>query len=154
MKYFTSYFYKIRFFKKNMIPISTAIWDPKWFHEFKGSKHIWKDSNGVYNGIRFEELNPQSCHAFGCPCRFRNTGQGYQTCQFLKEYREGLSKIDFDKLISNCEKLGEFIKSKENIDEEIYIVFIFHEANDNPCSERVPLQELFRSHNIEINEFK
>lgn len=29
MKIRTSYFYQIRNFKKNMIPVSTAMWDPK-----------------------------------------------------------------------------------------------------------------------------
>ena len=36
MKIMTSYFYAIRFFKPNMIPISTAKWDPKWYHQNKG----------------------------------------------------------------------------------------------------------------------
>lgn len=28
LKFVTSYFYKVRFFTPNMIPLSTAIWDP------------------------------------------------------------------------------------------------------------------------------
>lgn len=32
MKILISYFYQIRFFKPNMIPLSTAAFDPKWFH--------------------------------------------------------------------------------------------------------------------------
>lgn len=34
MKFYTSYFYKLRFFTPNMLPFSTAKWDPKWYHNF------------------------------------------------------------------------------------------------------------------------
>lgn len=36
MKIYTSYFYQIRFFKPNMIPLSTAKYDPSWFHKGLG----------------------------------------------------------------------------------------------------------------------
>ena len=36
-----------------MIPVSTAMWDPKWFHDFTGDEdYIFKDKRGIYNGIR------------------------------------------------------------------------------------------------------
>jgi hypothetical protein len=133
--------------------MSTAIWDPKWFHQFKGKKHIWKDSNGVYNGIRAEELNPGLCHAEGCPCPYQHTDKGYNTCSFLKSYREGLSDIDFDKFLNKCIQFAEFLSKRDNFKEEPIIVFIFHEAPDNPCSERIPVQELFNSHGIELTEW-
>lgn len=153
MKFYTSYFYNIRFFDSYMIPMSTAVWDPGWFHQFKGKKHIWKDANGVYNGIRIEELNPEKCNAHGCPCEFQKTDQGYKYCRFLREYKEGLNKIDFDKLIYDCTKLANYIKEKDKLLFTPAIVFIFHESPDNPCSERVPVQELFKSHGIEITEW-
>lgn len=154
MKYYISYFYQIRFFDKTMIPISTAVWDPKWFHDFKGKNYVWKDKHDVYNGIRFEELNPESCHADGCPCPLQKTELGYTDCKFLRGYHEGLSKLDFDELISKCEMLADIIKEKENIDDEMKIVFIVYETPDNPCSERVPLQELFKSHGIDLKEWQ
>ena len=33
MKIRISYFYQVRNFKPNMIPMSTAISDPAWFHD-------------------------------------------------------------------------------------------------------------------------
>ena len=150
MKIFTSYFYNVRFFKPYMIPLSTAIWDPKWFHDFKGQKHIWRDKNGVWNGLRIEELNPKECHAGGCPCEKRN----YENCRFLREYREGLRKIDFDKLLDSLIKFSESIKEQEKFCEEPEIILLVHEAKDNQCSERVPIQELFREHGIEIKEWE
>ena len=150
MLIYTSYFYNIRFFKPHQIPVSTAVWDPKWFHEGLGQDHIWKDKNGVWNGIRAGELNPESCHSSGCPCLEKN----YETCKFLKEYREGLRKLDFEQLLKDLTKLGEVIKEQEGFEEEPEIILIVHEATNNPCSERVPLQELFKEHDIEVLEWK
>ena len=52
MKVLITYFYNIRFLKQNQIPVSTAMWDPKWYHDFKDKDYIFKDKNGVYNGDR------------------------------------------------------------------------------------------------------
>ena len=82
MKVYTSYFYKIRFFKPNMIPISTAIWDPKWYHQNQGSDHWFIDKNGVINGLRAPVFAPGevasavsscgSCDFAQCFCALHN----------------------------------------------------------------------------------
>ena len=59
MKISTSYCYQIRYFKPNMLPISTAVWDPRWFHTGKNIGE-YKDSHGVWNGIRMPILSPAS----------------------------------------------------------------------------------------------
>ena len=33
MEFYTSYFYKIRFMKPYMIPLSTAVFNPKWYFQ-------------------------------------------------------------------------------------------------------------------------
>jgi len=148
MKFYISYFYKIRFFKPYQIPVSTAVWDPKWFHEFQDNSHIWKDKNGVWNGIRVEDLNPEKCHASGCPCSVRNP----ENCEFLKSYKIGLGYINFPVLIQTLELIGNKIKEIDNTQEEPEIVLIVYETPDNPCSERKALQELFERNGIELNE--
>jgi hypothetical protein len=150
MKFYTSYFYNIRFFKPYQIPLSTAIWDPRWFHEFKDQTHIWKDKNGVWNGLRIEELNPLNCHATGCPCKQRDPS----SCRFIKEYRLGLKTIDFEKLLEEITELTKFIQLKEGFLEEPEVMLIVHEAKDNPCSERNSIQDLWREHGIEIKEWE
>ena len=35
MKIYISYFYAVRFFKPYQIPMSTAVWDPKWWRGVK-----------------------------------------------------------------------------------------------------------------------
>lgn len=152
MLIYTSYFYNIRFFKPYQIPISTAVWDPKWFHEGLGDNHVWKDKNGVWNGIRAEELNPKNCHAGGCPCK---TVESFGSCRFLREYREGLRKhVNFEQLLKDFTTISQEIKELEGFNEEPEIILIVHEATDNPCSERVPIQEFFKEHGIEVEEWK
>lgn len=150
MKIYTSYFYQIRFFRPHQIPISTAVWDPRWFHEFKGQDHVWRDKNGVWNGIRLEILNPQRCNASGCPC----TKKTPESCWFIKSYTEGLGRLDFSEVLEYLEKTAEYIQRLEGFSEEPEIMLIVHEAPDNPCSERVPLQKLFTEHGIECTEWR
>lgn len=155
MKIFTSYFYQIRFFNKNLIPLSTALWDPKWYHKGQGQSYVYKDKNGVYNGLRIDDLVPGSeCHNLcngkeNCdvlnPCR----------CLFLKKYRDQLNKIRIDDLLNKFEDIIKVIKNYDsdvNDNDELNIVLIFHETPDNPCSERRVVQEWFLSHGIEVNE--
>ena len=65
----------------------------------------------------------------------------------MKEYRQLLETVDFDKMI----KAFEFCLNKFNKDT---IVLIVYEAPNNLCSERVALQDYFCSHGIECNELK
>ena len=157
MKIYTSYFYMVRFLKPNQIPISTAIWDPKWFHDFKGQDNVWKDKNGVWNGIRLEVLNPESCCTTQPPecvaCIKENREKDPKSCSFIKEYREGLSKINFEDLMETLIKTAEFIQQLEGFKDEPEIILLVHEAPYNPCSERVPLQELFKNNGIDVVEW-
>ena len=45
MKILTSYFYQIRFFKPNIIPLSTCLSDPVWYHKGNGKSFYYKDKN-------------------------------------------------------------------------------------------------------------
>lgn len=60
MKIRTSYFYQIRNFTRNMIPISTAVWDPTWYHNFTNDyNYIFKDKRNILNGLRLESIIEQ-----------------------------------------------------------------------------------------------
>ena len=153
MKVRTSYFSQIRNFKKNMIPVSTALWDPAWFHNFSGDdNHIFFDNRKILNGLRIESIIEQGRHSNHgpdkCPCEKKE----YQTCSFLCDYRKNLDNIDFDKMMADMQKLADNYKEKEKIQDEIIIVLIVYEAPNNPCSERKPLQDYFNSHGIECKE--
>ena len=48
MRILVSYFYHVRHFKPYMIPFSTAVWDPAWYHNFnKCHNYTYLDKNGV-----------------------------------------------------------------------------------------------------------
>ena len=67
MAIYISYFYNVRFLKPDQVPVSTAVWDPKWFHDFKGQSHKFFDKRGVLNGLRAESLHPD--HTCDSLCR-------------------------------------------------------------------------------------
>lgn len=156
MKIYTSYFYQIRNFKQNMIPISTALSDPEWFKPPIG-KEYYIDKRGIICGLRYEPLivQSQASECIGkinaCPNYLAYTvhanNSNYDLCQFLSDYRQLLEKIDFDKMI----KAFKFCLNKFNKDT---IVLIVYEAPNNPCSEREYLQEYFCSHGIKCKELQ
>lgn len=153
MKIRTSYFYQIRNFKKNMIPISTAIYDPKWYHAFTGDYYyLFKDKRGILNGLRIESVIEQgrnSCNGPDkCPCEKKD----YEHCSFLKNYRKNLENIDFNQMYNDMILLAKKYKEKEKIEEEIVLVLIVYETPNNSCSERQPLIDYFNSHGIECKE--
>lgn len=150
MKISISYFYNIRFFKPHQIPISTAIWDPKWFHNGLGNNEVFVDKNGVINGLRCEELNPGSCHSGGCPCIEKN----YESCSFLKNYRMGLRTINFSDLMNRLKTIAYGWVNTIGIKEEPEIVLIVYETPNNPCSERLPIIEWFSENGFEIKEWE
>lgn len=153
MKIRTSYFYQIRNFRHNMIPVSTAIWDPSWFHAFTGDYfHLFKDKRGILNGLRIEPIIEQGRQSnYGpdtCPCKTKD----HSTCSFLRQYRENLEKIDFNKMMMNMENLANRYAIANKINEEIIIVLIVYETPTNPCSERKSLQDFFNAHGVECKE--
>lgn len=140
MKIWTSYFYMVRFFRPYIIPLSTAVYDPKWFHEFRGRSRVFLDGNGVINGLRAEKLHPAACDRMcsGRPCEFSP-----ESCLFMKTYREQLFRLDRSALERSFETLGSRIRSALGFGENPEIALLVHEAPDNPCSERAALQEFF-----------
>ena len=148
MKIYTSYFYKIRFFKPNMIPISTALWDPKWYHQGKGQDHWFIDKNGVINGLRAPVFAP-TVEAECMICDHTH----YNECGFLRNYTKQLSLLDFSDIMARTERLCEMVRSQTHFEGEPIAVFIVHESPDNPCSERAAIQEYFRSNGIQCEEW-
>ena len=153
MQIMTSYFYQIRNFTPNMIPLSTAMWDPKWFHQNKGQKYQFKDKNGVWNGLRAEPFvpgplcnhlcrGPEFCHTKDPAC-----------CPFLKKYREQLDRLDINNILNRVSFIGNQIQQLEGFTEEPIIVFIVHEAPQNLCSERIVIQQWFRDNDVCVQEF-
>lgn len=141
MKWSITYFSNIRYMNAHQLPLSTAVFPPKFFKQ----THINK--NDVVLGITCTELVPkQQCE---CPCNSKD----YNSCDFLKTYYHQLSHIDFTKFIDNVEL---FVSKLENItfvdiDE---IVLLVYERPDNLCSERTVLKKWFKDNGIILNEME
>lgn len=150
MKFALSYFYQIRNFKPNMIPVSTAMWDPKWYHDWQDPNYTFIDKRGIVNGLRCEELHgDESCdNLCGPACENKDPNN----CAFLKNYRKCLDKYDINKLIERSEVAAAAIQAQLGFTEEPIIVFIVYEAPNNPCSERNALLDYFKINGIECEE--
>ena len=140
MKINTSYFYQIRNFTPNMIPVSTAISDPEWYRPPEGKEYYF-DKRGIVCGLRYEPLIVQTQGNHMCPCEDRDILKG--KCPCMKEYLQLLnSLIDKEKTL----KAFEYCLNKFNANT---IVLIVYEAPNNPCSERYALQKFFNCKELE-----
>lgn len=139
MGIYTSYFYQIRFFKPNMIPLSTALWDPKWYHDGHDQSYTFVDKNGVINGLRCEALSPTGeCEGL---CRgAANCDHVPSTCPFLQAYRRHLSKVDATDYLRRIQNLCNKVQQQLGFTQDPVPVLIVHEAPSNICSERFELQ--------------
>lgn len=151
MKFVISYFYQVRNMPKNMIPVSTRIGDPKWYHNFTNDKtYVFKDKRGIWNGIRAEDLHMPTTYQGHC-------GQGCTEqspqCSFLLDYREYLNTLDFQDILKRGAALGQMIQEEEQFTEEPIIALLVHEAPTNPCSERTVLIQWFKDNNYLLEEF-
>ena len=103
MRILVSYFYHVRHFKPYMIPFSTAVWDPAWYHNFnKCHNYTYLDKNGVLNGLRMPFLKPCSnCKGLCSGKELCKTLFGElipNECLFLKEYKSQLKDLDFESI--------------------------------------------------------
>lgn len=148
MKISTSYFYQIRNFKSNMIPLSTAMWDPKWF------KGISLLKNNVIKGLKAECFVPgKKCEGLcSGPSTCTTDCKGY--CKFIDKYKSQLFEYDINDILSYFEELAEYARSINNFEGEPHIVLIVFETPDNPCSERKSIQEYFKENGIECSELE
>jgi len=154
LKIYTSYFYQVRFMKPHMVPLSTACFDPRWFHQNKGQDFVWKDKNGVYNGLRAPVFAPGPLCENLCRGPETCVTRDPQTCLFLNTYRYQLDQLDFNDVVARCERLGKYVQSLEHFAEEPVIMLLVHEAPQNPCSERRVIQEWFAANGKEVVEWQ
>lgn len=150
MKFYTSYFYQVRFLPSNYIPVSTAKFDPSWFHENKGPKHVFLDPRGVINGLRVPIFSPgRSTEGLCQTCRNKNQ----ENCSFLAAYRKQLDALDFNDTINRFSRFAEKVQADFGILGEPIFVLLVHEAPSNPCSERRVIQQWFRANGVDCPEY-
>lgn len=152
MKVAVSYFAQLRNFKPNMVPISTALYDPKWFHDYKGVNNKFLDKNGVLNGVRCKDLAPGRTCSTLC-CGASNCNNSPKSCEFLKKYKEQLDSIDKERFRAYCNAVAAQCARLLNIStNDITLVFMVYEKYDNPCSERNALLQFLGSCGYDAKE--
>lgn len=145
MKLYTSYFYQIRNFTPNIIPVSTAMSDPVWYRPPE-DKEYYIDKRGIVCGLRYEPLIVQKHGEHECvgkdqcsawvdlrdPASYKKV-----PCPCMQEYEQLLfSLVNKEETL----KAFEFCCNKFNADT---IALIVYETPTNPCSERWALQRFF-----------
>lgn len=150
MKFYVSYFYKIRFFPKSLVPVSTAVWDPKWYHDFSGNDYVFRDKRDVVNGLRIPILNSSKIYADECCCNdtvgWKYDGSG-EYCDFMNKYYEYLKTLPFDKVIENLKTVNKMVPDAD-------VCLMVHEPTHKPCGERRPLVKWFEENGVELVEWK
>lgn len=152
MQVMISYFYQIRFFTPNIIPLSTAMYDPKWYHDFRSQDYHFRDRNGVFNGFKITQLIPQHFDET-TECTSGKCSMNPPNCTFLQAYLAQLRQIDCRKFISDLEERSIHLLNSHNISGEPVIAFIVHEAPSKVCSERIIIDQWLTENHIPHAEF-
>lgn len=157
MKIYISYFYKVRFMKPNTIALSTAVWDPKWFHQNRSQKYTFTDERGVVNGLRAEPFVPGiNCDGLcigeegvGRLCDGNPLG-----CKFLGEYYRQLCGLNPSDIEDRFKRLGKAIAARQGFNpSQCEYVLLVHEAPQKKCSERYVLQRWLIENGFETEEY-
>lgn len=139
-----------------MIPVSTAKWDPKWFHNFTGSyDYIFKDKRGIWNGLRANILNfPEERYVENNQCgeACSLVTKDPSKCGFMTELTRYYDSLNFQDILLNLERLGNRVKENDGFIEEPIIVLIVYEVPSNKCSEREVLHKWFQKNGYNLTE--
>ena len=143
----TSYFYQIRNFTPNLIPVSTCISDPAWYRPPK-DKEYYIDKRGIICGLRYEPLIVQLHGEHTCPCESKDQAP---YCPTMLEYETLLwTLVDKEKTLKAFEYCANKFKKELNFKEEPIICLMVYEAPSNLCSERIALQRFFQCQELQI----
>ena len=137
----------LRFLKPNQIPISTALWDPKWYNR---DGKVYVNDKGVIFGLKCPPLSPQECTPGCCPCNNKTPGK----CKFIQEYIESLRKLNFLEIKQGLENVAKEVQGFMGFAEDPEIILVVYETPDNPCSERRSLIQWFLENNVNLEEYE
>ena len=143
MKIYTSYFAQLRKFPPNLIGLSTAAWNPKW-------RPMGKDKRGVIC-VDCPPFKPgRECEGL---CAGKCDPKHPEDCAFLKAYKGQLDKLNIIHVQESLGKLAANIAQGEGLT-DVDFAFLVYETPTNPCSERVAIQQYFKEHGIDIEEWQ
>lgn len=159
MNYYIANFSQLGQLTENCIPISTCTIDPYFFHQKTLSKKYYMtegyylNDNNVLLGIREPFLSPSRLNPDVICEKHCQYKERVPDCPFLANYKEYLNKLDFQYLLTEFERVSEEVRKANNFKGEASIVLLVYESENNQCSERKPLIDLFKQHNIELKNW-
>lgn len=136
---YISYFYNIRFFPSTLVPVSTAMWDPKWFHDGKGQNHIYINDKGVLCGVRLPMFSPKGIDA---ACQ-KNCPLNPESCDFIKDYYNLINSRDAQEYMDALSEVAIESRKLLKLNDWPDICLIVHEPPTVKCSERSGIIKLF-----------
>lgn len=136
----------------NHIPLSTAVSDPAWFHQFVGLQEHFVDKRQVINGLRAPMFAPQGVNSRLCVGVQKCSDDPYK-CRFLQAYEEQLNDLCLQKVLEYFGSVADYARSLTHFEGEPEIMLLVHEAPSNPCSERRGIQNWFQKHGITVLEW-
>lgn len=142
MKIYTSYFAQMRNFPPNMICFSTAHWEPRYITPGRSQNGI------IWMGIPPLKPGPECDGLCNGKCAVKQP----KTCDFLRTYRAQLDKLNFREIVGKIESIARKIQKEEGL-KDVNAALLFYEKFDNPCSERIPIQQWFKDNRMEIEEW-
>ena len=111
--------------------------------------YIFTAKRGILNGLRLKPIIVQGGNGeVHCPCDAKDP----DNCPLVKDYEFNLQFVDFEQMMKGITAFADRYKQINNIEEEIIMVLMVHEAPDNPCSERYSLIKYFNQHGVECKE--
>jgi hypothetical protein len=159
IKIYIAPFYQVRNLEPNMLPMSTAAGEPEWFHDGKGRDYIFLDKRKVLNGLLAEPflVNAENNEKFKNSSEMCQKNCPYLTkapnCFFMRTYAEQLEKLDFNKVITYFENIGETYRNKLKFKDNPIIILLVYEQPSVPCAERVVIRNWFKKYNYELEEW-
>ena len=145
MQWFITNFYNIRFFPKEMLPVSTCMWDPKWYQ----ANPPVRDKRGVVNGYNCFRLHmPEEMYkSIKEPCSHGNCDKlSSLPCKFMTTYAQYLKDLSFESVKQQIEEAAKRYGCTD-------VCLMVAERPQILCAERPVLRGWFKSHGIDLIEW-
>lgn len=152
MRFYTSYFYQIRNFPTSLLPVSTAIYDPKWYKLSPYGLPV-PDKRGVYIGYNYRALHlPKTWYSElekeGYQCEGKNCPDlNRLPCRFMRLYKDYLSVVNYESFLNKIQSWLTYTHCED-------VCLMVHEPSTCLCAERPVLQEWIRNHGYQIEEWR
>lgn len=145
-------FYQVRNLEPNMIPFSTALGEPTWYHDNKDRSYCFVDKNGVYNGLVAKPFQFDETLLTDVPCS-KNCEYKPPNCPFMLAYRKSIERTDFNDILTYLINEVNKVREITNFKGRAAVILLVYEKPEIQCAERPVIQQYFKDHGYEVKEW-